>query len=353
MNFNYLKYELEHARSIEEFERLIEAVYNAAIKEGIRIAKGLNIDADIPFSFIDYPESNKLVKEWLLKLAHSLNSVITKGVESGWLLANTKNNAFVEAVFANRGLSPDQISQFMPRNLEALKVFQGRKEGGMKLSDRVWKYTNQFKTEIELAIDLGIDGRSANQISREVRGFLQEPNKLFRRVRDKRGNLQLSKAAKAYNPGQGVYRSSYKNAIRMTGTEINLAYRESDYLRNQGFDFVVGQEIKRSNRKFECDVCESLKGKYPKNFKFRGWHPNCRCYMIAILMSDSEFEKYIDSILNDTPHTFQSKNQVKSPPKGFNDFIDKNEKRILKASKLPYWIQDNNKEFSKLKFTLK
>jgi hypothetical protein len=55
----------------------------------------------------------------------------------------------------------------------------------MNLSDRVWKYTKAFKTEMELAIDLGLDGRSSQKLSQDVRSLLNEPNKLFRRVRDK------------------------------------------------------------------------------------------------------------------------------------------------------------------------
>lgn len=45
--------------------------------------------------------------------------------------------------------------------------------------------------------------------------------RLYRRVRGADGKLHLSKAAKAYHPSQGVYRSSYKNAMRLTRTECN------------------------------------------------------------------------------------------------------------------------------------
>ena len=72
---------------------------------------------------------------------------------------------------------------------------------------------------------------------------MNEPDRLYRRVRDKGGNLRLSKAAKMYHPGQGVYRSSAKNAQRLTRTEINMAYRESEYLRWQQLDFIVGIRV--------------------------------------------------------------------------------------------------------------
>ena len=52
--------------------------------------------------------------------------------------------------------------------------------------------------------------------------------------------------AQAYHPGQGVYRSSYQNAMRMARTEINSAYREADSIRWQQLDFIVGYEVKTS-----------------------------------------------------------------------------------------------------------
>ena len=60
------------------------------------------------------------------------------------------------------------------------------------------------------------------------------------------GKLALSKNAKAFHPGQGVYRSSYKNAMRLTLTETNAAYRLADQDRWQRMDFVVGMRVHKS-----------------------------------------------------------------------------------------------------------
>ena len=54
-----------------------------------------------------------------------------------------------------------------------------------------------------------------------------------------------------------------------------MAYRTAENERWKQMDFVVGYEIKRSGREFPCTVCESLAGKYPKDFTWVGWHPNC------------------------------------------------------------------------------
>lgn len=127
-------------------------------------------------------------------------------------------------------LTKEELEQYQGRNLEALNTFQRRKVEGMGLSERVWKQAEDMKAAIELGIDVAIgDGRDAQQLSRDLRSYLQEPKRLYRRVRDKGGVLRLSKAAKMYHPGQGVYRSSAKNAQRLARTEINMAYRESEF----------------------------------------------------------------------------------------------------------------------------
>ena len=63
---------------------------------------------------------------------------------------------------------------------------------------------------------------------------------------------------KDYHPGQGVYRSSYKNALRLAATETNKAFRTADYERWQNMDFVTGIEVERSPTNHgPCPVCDA------------------------------------------------------------------------------------------------
>ena len=141
-------------------------------------------------------------------------------------------------------LSQAQYRRYFSTNDEAREAFIQRKTNGLKLSDRVWNYTNQFKEEIELGLDVSLrNGVSAEDMTKELRQYLKFPDKLFRRVKDEHGVLQLSKRAAAFHPGQGVYRSSFKNTRRLAATETNIAYRTADYTRWQDLDFVVGIEI--------------------------------------------------------------------------------------------------------------
>ena len=206
------------------------------------------------------------------------------------------------------------------------------------------EYTNQFKEEIEMGLDVGIrNGVPANKMTRDLKQYLRHPDKLFRRVRDEHGQLQLSKAAKAYHPGRGVYRSSYKNARRLTATETNMAYRTADYERWQQLDFVVGIKIEPSVNNHETDICDDLAGKYPKDFKWTGWHPHCRCHALTILKTEKELDADTERILNGEEPSQESVNKVEAMPENFSKWIEKNQERIEKAKTLPDWIKDRKK----------
>jgi len=141
-----------------------------------------------------------------------------------------------------------------------------------------------------------------------------------------------------------VYRSSYKNARRLAATETNIAYRTADHLRWQQMDFVVGIEIRTSPTNHPVtDICDELTDKYPKDFKFTGWHPHCRCHAISILKTEEEMDADTQRILNgEQPSDPNSSvNAVTDVPKKFKDWVDKNLTRIVKAKQLPYFITDN------------
>ena len=153
-----------------------------------------------------------------------------------------------------------------------------------------------------------------------------------------------NKNAKAFNPGQGVYRSSYKNARRLAATETNMAYRTADYLRWQQLDFVVGIDIEPSATNHpKPDICDDLKGKYPKDFKFTGWHPHCRCHVTSILKTEKEMADDNRRILAGEEITPNSKNTISDVPNGFKERMRDNEQRVKYQSSIPYFLTDNSK----------
>lgn len=342
-------YDKKHKENLAKRARKVQQLYDAAIKRIAQAAAPSLFDADPKkeFHFEDFPALKKEMEALMQDLGSSLQANIEDGDQESWTLSNTKNDAMVDSIIGKKKLPKKVVQTWKHPHLEALNAFIARKEAGMNLSRRVWNLTQQFKSEMELALELGMgEGKSAAALSRDVRKYLVEPNKLFRRVRDKSGALRLSKAAAAYHPGQGVYRSSYKNALRMTATENNIAYRTADHNRWQALPFVIGIEIHISNNHPTEDICDLFDGKrFPKDFKFTGWHPWCRCYAVSVLASQEEMDAYTTAIMNgeDVSH-WKFTGQVEKMPKEFNKWMKDNQARIENATSMPYFIKDNFKD---------
>lgn len=352
------EYDKQHLRNIARIERMVEALFQAAATDSANLSTLIGELGEVAFSWNDYPLASAKINEIIARLNSEVEAAIVNGVRSEWTLSNDKNNELCRQVFGSLATSlPAPLARrYFSTNESARDAFLARRENGLNLSDNVWRYTNQFKGEIEMALDVGIrSGRSADDLSRDVREYLKNPHKLFRRVRDKHGELQLSKNAAVYHPGRGVYRSSYMNARRLAATETNIAYRTADHLRWQQLDFVVGIEIHLSNN-HNCkgvpagtfyDICDELKGKYPKDFQFVGWHPHCRCYATSILKTEEELTADNESILTGGDVSEGSVNEVTAPPEGFTKWLDENGTRIDEARKhgtLPYFIRDNERK---------
>lgn len=349
--FSIQSYDNAHYRTTEQYARAVDKLFDVATKEITQAATRSKIDPEKPFSFDEYPKIKGVMQEVTMQLADRLTTTIKTGSKKQWLFACKKNDSFVASIMDTSKLSKARLNKMQDRNLDALKSFQGRKVEGLNLSERVWKYVGQYREQMETALDAGLgDGRSAQQLARDVKQNLKDPNRLFRRVRDKRGNLVLSKAARAFHPGRGVYRSSVKNAQRLTRSEINMAYRESDWQRWQSLDFVVGFEIVRSNHEplCDCDICARLIGRYPKTFKFVGWHPQCMCYAIPILMDEETFDENelgdLKAALRGTTYKHkEAVNTVADVPDSFKAWVKDHIEAQKGWSSTPYFIRDNFK----------
>ena len=353
------KYEARHIRNVEAYKREVQKIFDEATKEALRMGIRFDANTSKPFSFDDYPATKRKFEALMAKMHQRLIAVVRGGVDAEYELAQDSAGAQIRSVFPS--LSAIQISEQLRRlaNINAKAAFEQRRKRGLGLSDKVWQYTGQYKQELEMALDIGIgDGKSAQALSREVRRYLKQPNMLFRKVRDKHGVLHLSKRAKAYHPGRGVYRSSVKNALRMVATETNIAYRSADYLNTKASPWIVGIRIVLSNN-HTCkdsqgvaqpftDICDKLAGRYPKDFKFTGWHPNCRCHIEYIHKTDAEVERDTRRMLRgEKPiEAHESKNYVGELPKSFKDWYDSNKERISRSKTTPYFIEDNKKLIS-------
>lgn len=287
---------------------------------------------------INDPDLNRQLSSQIAIFRKRIEEMIRTNQSWAWALADDKNDQIINEYISNLPISNVAREGLFARNNQAFDNFQKRKYDGLQLSDRVWSLGKQNEDLLKDYLDNAlITGRTADELSRDVRELLTEPNRLFRRVRNpKTGKLELSKAAQAYNPVRGMYRSSYMNAKRLARTEINMAYRTSDHERWKTLKFVLGYEVKLSNRHPAPDICDHAAGRYPKEFKFVGWHPQCLCYAVPILPDKKSF---LDNLIDDVP----LKGEVTDIPDSMKQYISDNLSRIAAYGKQPFWVQDNFK----------
>ena len=372
----------------EHYADNVRRLYAAATDELLKLSamKAPN-GMSAAFSFSDSKRLSEQANVILRALYSGVYNEIKVGVIAEWENANKSCDALITSIFGKKVKEDNHYARFFARNKESVDAFFKRKSeyGGLNLSQRVWKYVGDFKTEMEMALSVAMgEGKSAATISREVRKYLQRPDMMFRRFRVKTGEQDIFDAdgnvvgkepiygrvwkrkvvdavtgnaswqtvsLKDYSFGRGVYRSSYKNAMRLARTETNMAYRTADQERWRQLDFVIGYRVVLSDNHPEPDICNDLsakrgekgsRGVYPKDFVFKGWHPQCRCYVVPILADEKEFDKIQEAILNDEPIP-ESKSVIREPNKYFQDWWKKNKKRVSEAQSLPYWVKDNPK----------
>ena len=270
----------------------------------------------------------------LLNLESMLYANISAFQKDGWERAERKNDDFISLFIKGMSISSATKDGMFTHSLSAFEALKNDIDSnGLKLSDRVWYITQQTKSQLEFYLDSGVvAGRNSNGISSDIRQILQNPQKRFRRIRNEKGELVLSQPMKDYHPGQGVYRSAYKNALRTSATTTNTAYRSADYERWSKQDFILGIEIQRSaNNRGPCKICDAMIGKYPKTFKFTGFHPFWICFATPITM---EPEDFADFLLNDTVPKEQVITDI---PQGAKDFVRENKDGLQSA----FWYKDN------------
>lgn len=331
---NEHSYNNKHLRNLEQVTKQVQRSYKDAINQIAELAKNTTLDKSGEFYFAHHKTLSKKVDGILENLFTEVSSTIVTGVNSSWQIAVDKNNEICHYLYGKgiKDLPDDYKAKYLSNNDEARQSFINRKEAGqLNWSERVWNLKGQFKQELELALESNLGkGNSAQFIAKEIKTYLNKPDKLFRRVRNEKGELRLSKNAKAYHPGQGSYRSSYRNALRLARNEINFSYEKSNHEKRQQQDFVVGVEIKVSkNHNPASDKggisCLSLQGMYPKDFDFTyKWHVNCLCQSFAILKTKEEVNDDLDKILAGQEPDGESVNKVTGLPNSFSGWVDKN-----------------------------
>lgn len=301
----------------------VQSIYDRIANQVATAIDGVGYDGSAEFLFSDYPELKQTINGIVTGYTAQMNNLIYAGTTKEWKESNIMQDLLARKVLRAYDFEKggDKYNRYFQQNTDALKAFQNRVDNGMNLSQRLWNQSQELKKELEHTISTAIErGQSAVVLSKRISKYLTDYP------------LLKSDYAEKYGKAVSCHNCQYAS-IRLARTEINMAYRKAEQLRWQQFDFVLGYEVKLSKRHPAPDICDDLLGIYPKDFVFLGWHPNCMCYVVPIVMSDEEYY-----------NNRQSSNNYMPLPSGLGSWIDKNCLRILTASRngtLQYWLRDN------------
>lgn len=316
---------------LSKYMASVLSIYESLNKEAAKIALSTDYDGTEEFSFDDYPITKDRVQKLQQQFVSDLGGVIMSGTSEEW-----KNSNLLQDMIADKVLGKyvgehkgKEFEHYYQKNSGALKAFQQRKDKGLNLSQKLWNQSADYKTELEEILSVSIEkGIDAVTLSKRVSKYLWDFPSMQAAYEEKFGHASRAKNCE--------YRS-----IRLARSEINMAYRKAEQERWKQFDFVLGYEIKLSGSHPKRDVCDDLVGKYPKDFEFLGYHPNCLCYCVPILKTDDEY--FADDDL-------RSPNEVTDVPKNFKEWATGNWNRIAAAEKrgtLPYFLRDNKEYYQK------
>ena len=319
------------------------------------------------------PTEKDRVQALLDAYNNAVLSLIKQGITKAVVFStNTQQNA----LSAFTRFEGKEVDAWRKETARAFIESRMKRDNGLNLSDRVWNYTQQTKSEFEVAVSQVLEngigkGISAESLGRQVRQYLNNPDMMYRRyhrkqlmsdgtkkdvvewrrrVIDKEGKVRFIKEDLA-KVGTGVYRSARQNALRLTITETNMAYNYSNCKRWESEPFVLGIRIRLSANHPEEDICDELAGDYPKTFMWRGWHPRCMCSVSPILMDRKSDEwKKLRKMPKEEYEVYQSPHLVKNVPSAFSEWCERNAKKLdlaRKNGKLPYFVRDNMKAVGK------
>jgi hypothetical protein len=304
------------SKRLNAYTRKIISIYETLAKESAKIATSTDFDGDGEFSFDDYPRTEKKVNALLDYYSNNMQALVYNGISDEWKNSNTLQDLLAKRVIGTftRKIADAKQKAYFEHNNAAKKAFIERKIKGLGLSERIWNQRADVKEALEKSLSVGIEkGMSAVKLSKKVSKYLNDYPSLAKAYKKKYG--------KAITIQNCEYRS-----VRLARNEINMAYRSAEQERWARMDYIKGKEIKTTNNpSHKHDMCDLLAGVYPSYFPWVGWHVNCMCYAIPVIMSEKEYWSGMEP-----------KNTM---PKNFTKWVSENKAKVEQSSYIKQYAE--------------
>lgn len=356
------------------YNKRLGRLYSDYVKKLTSLGYGEDVlEDDALFNFDNFPQLKARLNDIFNDYYQNSLLCYKSGITDGVALAYNHD----EMVIGGYSVLTDKAIR-VARDTAAATFIANRlkTKNGLNLAQTVWNYCQQTKSEFEMAMSNTIadgikKGSSAEEIGKSIRRYLNDPDMMYRRyhtikvqkngkkkdvVTWRRRRIIDGKVRFVEEPlekvGMGVYRSARKNALRVVRTEINAAYHKARNERWQNEPFVIGQYIHVSPQHDIDDICNDLEGRYPKDYVWISWHPQCICTSDPITIQGEEKKEFYKRLMaGEDMSNYVSPFAVLTMPEKYNQYIKDNSEAIVKAGmrgKLAWHLQDNTKYWAHL-----
>ena len=351
------------------YNKRLGRLYSDYVKKLTSLGYGEDVlEDDALFNFDNFPQLKARLNDIFNDYYQNSLLCYKSGITDGVALAYNHD----EMVIGGYSVLTDKAIR-VARDTAAATFIANRlkTKNGLNLAQIIWNYCQQTKSEFEMAMSNTIadgikKGSSAEEIGKSIRKYLNDPDMMYRRyhtikvqkngkkkdvVTWRRRRIIDGKVRFIEEPlekvGMGVYRSARKNALRVARTEINAAYHKARNERWQNEPFVIGQYIHVSPQHNIDDICNDLEGRYPKDYVWISWHPQCICTSDPITIQGEEKKEFYKRLMaGEDMSNYVSPFSVLTMPEKYNQYIKDNSEAIVKAGmkgKLAWHLQDNTK----------
>ena len=356
------------------YNKRLGRLYSDYVKKLTSLGYGEDVlEDDALFNFDNFPQLKARLNDIFNDYYQNSLLCYKSGITDGVALAYNHD----EMVIGGYSVLTDKAIRIARDTAAATFIANRLKtKNGLNLAQTVWNYCQQTKSEFEMAMSNTIadgikKGSSAEEIGKSIRKYLNDPDMMYRRyhtikvqkngkkkdvVTWRRRRIIDGKVRFIEEPlekvGMGVYRSARKNALRVARTEINAAYHKARNERWQNEPFVIGQYIHVSPQHNIDDICNDLEGRYPKDYVWISWHPQCICTSDPITIQGEEKKEFYKRLMaGEDMSNYVSPFAVLTMPEKYNQYIKDNSEAIVKAGmkgKLAWHLQDNTKYWAHL-----
>lgn len=259
------------------YAKKVVAIFSMLASETASFVGTNNYTGEKPFRFNEF--AKKDVNKLFSTFRNSLQTLILNGMTDEWSKSNTFQDTLADKVVKSFSKTNEsQRNKWYATDNGVLQSLLSRKVDGRSLNQRISRLVPVVQAILEIAISVGITkSKSVSVLGKRIALYLNDWRTLAKDYK------------KIYKKTLDVPSSEYL-AVRLAKNEICLAYRTAEQYRWSNMDFIIGKSIRTSKGKHHKeDICDELAGDYPKDFRWTGWHINCMCYSVPLVMEEKQF----------------------------------------------------------------